>query len=1506
MPDLTIQARITQAIAIQVRMSTVAGELGITDHGQLDGLADDDHPQYLNVARGDDRYYTEAEVDDIISEVEGLGIWGQITGTLEDQTDLQDALDAKQYKTYVTVGTEDADYITDTDNDQVQIQDAIDAASAAGGGIVFIKEGEYVIDNIIVLKANVALIGSGLGSTIISITSGFGAGIVFRENSGSANGIEISGFTLDLDAKNDVGAIHIYQGDNNYLHDFKVINQGYTSSSKWTLRIGDYSSSVNKDSFNNRIERVRIENCNAGTFEQILFVNQHAGHVKDCYFKDNTNSNAYELIAYINNKDVIFSGNTFESPNAHSIAVMESTSIDIYSNNFRFDVSGFKAITVINSEKLNIHNNRGVQSAVTPSATFIDFFDRALGPDGFTQIIDNTNSVNVHHNYVDGWTYFASCQLAGTVLGTDYTMSQSEINFNNNVINRVTALPYLLGIDNTLNNLHDIYIENEHVIQWSSVNAGAIQLRGYSSAVGQMYNIFVKNCYINPSSGVGSNAAIRAISCTVGDIANNDFSGTWSGYGAVSLVSSAVALRQFNNIGYNPIGSHSQGNVTGATTFNRVNGDQIIATLTGNITITLTSGNVPGDTLTLMLAQDGTGSRTATWPSNAKFGKGGTLILSTTASAIDVITFRWDGTNWREISRSMSRMDTQQKTVVTVGLEDADYIISSYATPQLAFNTAIDYLESLGGGKLLVKRGVYEPTGIIFLKDNVWIQGSGVGITIFRPTVAIGNNACFYYTGSLASPLVDCTLSDFEIDGINMPTNSLQTGTKGINIYFSERLRANNLYIHDTPATGFGPDNNIDCIISNVLIEGCGRSDGNPGFNGFGVGCGGSAEENTTFVNCIAKNNYNNGFLLEYVAGGNNSRHFTFSNCIAEGNKRGFRVSGAGNVNITNCQSYDSEEEGMFFQIFGAGNPTADNCTVSSCQVHDNGGAGILFQTFEEENYNPIIIGNNVYRNGDEGIATGGNHAKIVSNLSWQNGKSGILYDGNSGTARQGVSVNDNTCYNNGQLGVPGESSGIRIRGTNASGISQVIVTNNICFDDQSPKTQIDGIAIKDYITDCLVADNDCLNNLTNAILLDIAGAGTGITVINNKGFNPLYSYIQGDITGATDIDRVNGHNIYATLIGNVTLTIEDGKIIGDELNLILTQDGTGSRLVTWPSNVRLGFGGTLLLSTDADSTDIVSFVWDGVDWKEKSRSLERVLSIAEGGTGADDASTALSNLGGASSTDLSTHISDDTNPHSVTKAQVGLSDVDNTSDVDKPISTLQQAGLDLKLNATLGSEMLDAWRKRPFLYSDFIVSSNGSATDPFTLTAIASGTGNAPNNANANHPGAIRFRSSTTTNSGILIGANTAQFLLGGGEIFEAIFRLETLALSTFRIGFHDTATNADATDGVYVEIDGSGVATGKTASNSSRSSTGTTTTLAASTWYRLRIVVNSTSLVTYTIYDEAGSVVWTDTLTTNIPSSAGRQTGCGTIATNSGTTALDLLELDSMAVTWSTDRVR
>jgi len=49
----------------------ISGGGGVTEHGELTGLEDDDHAQYHTDARGDTKYYTKAQTDGIKTELEG-------------------------------------------------------------------------------------------------------------------------------------------------------------------------------------------------------------------------------------------------------------------------------------------------------------------------------------------------------------------------------------------------------------------------------------------------------------------------------------------------------------------------------------------------------------------------------------------------------------------------------------------------------------------------------------------------------------------------------------------------------------------------------------------------------------------------------------------------------------------------------------------------------------------------------------------------------------------------------------------------------------------------------------------------------------------------------------------------------------------------------------------------------------------------------------------------------------------------------------------------------------------------------------------------------------------------------------------------------------------------------------------------------------------------------------------------------------------------------------------
>ncbi len=110
--------------------------------------------------------------------------------------------------------------------------------------------------------------------------------------------------------------------------------------------------------------------------------------------------------------------------------------------------------------------------------------------------------------------------------------------------------------------------------------------------------------------------------------------GTWVPGSALQVNNSITYFSEYNN-----------GNSGTSITINWNNGNNQKITLTGNCTFTFT---VPGGPthLTFDLIQDGTGSRTVTWPAGVYWpGKVGP-VLTTTANGIDVVSCYYNGTNY--------------------------------------------------------------------------------------------------------------------------------------------------------------------------------------------------------------------------------------------------------------------------------------------------------------------------------------------------------------------------------------------------------------------------------------------------------------------------------------------------------------------------------------------------------------------------------------------------------------------------------------------------------------------------------------------------------------------------------------------------------------------------------------------------------------------------------------------------------------------------------------------
>jgi hypothetical protein len=89
----------------------------------------------------------------------------------------------------------------------------------------------------------------------------------------------------------------------------------------------------------------------------------------------------------------------------------------------------------------------------------------------------------------------------------------------------------------------------------------------------------------------------------------------------------------------------------------------------------------------------------------------------------------------------------------------------------------------------------------------------------------------------------------------------------------------------------------------------------------------------------------------------------------------------------------------------------------------------------------------------------------------------------------------------------------------------------------------------------------------------------------------PVSSTISSSGSAST-VDLSLGNCLFITLNGNITLSLVNAKV--GVYILQLKQDATGSRTVTWPSNVKWPAATAPTLTTTSGAWDFVTLVYDG------------------------------------------------------------------------------------------------------------------------------------------------------------------------------------------------------------------------------------------------------------------------------------------------------------------------
>lgn len=254
-----------------------------------------------------------------------------------------------------------------------------------------------------------------------------------------------------------------------------------------------------------------------------------------------------------------------------------------------------------------------------------------------------------------------------------------------------------------------------------------------------------------------------------------------------------------------------------------------------------------------------------------------------------------------------------------------------------------------------------------------------------------------------------------------------------------------------------------------------------------------------------------------------------------------------------------------------------------------------------------------------------------------------------------------------------------------------------------------------------LIGDTSELNNKVQEFI-DSKGAPNGLASLNESGIIPsaqLPSYVDDVIevdtfsnlpgTGESGkIYIVQDTNLTYRWSGTAYVEISKSLALGETSSTAYPGDKgkattdklnkTSDKVVVGPTTVNPSTDKIVLkyqthfTSTNSDSEDSHTI-------NAATTSQAGLMSSSDKTKldGLKDQAGITSDID-AVQTNLETHINNKSNPHKVNKAQVGLGNVDNTSDANKPISTATQNALNSKFNASDGNALKQTIENMPNL----------------------------------------------------------------------------------------------------------------------------------------------------------------------------------------------------------------
>ncbi|MEV5752404.1 right-handed parallel beta-helix repeat-containing protein [Actinoallomurus sp. NPDC052308] len=316
-------------------------------------------------------------------------------------------------------------------------------------------------------------------------------------------------------------------------------------------------------------------------------------------------------------------------------------------------------------------------------------------------------------------------------------------------------------------------------------------------------------------------------------------------------------------------------------------------------------------------------------------------------------------------------------------------------------------------------RTIFCPAGRYSIRDRgtVWrsgisLIGAGPAATRFSlanpgdPTTAtpLAYFTTLQHGAGRHNHVADCTFAHFEIDGSGVSLSEYDVLAKGLGLQYVLRGRFRDLYIHDTPATGFGCDFLQDTFVENLLVVHCGRLERSGewlGGAGIGIGTGGwGSIERCTVSSCTTVRNGTNGIFFELQ---NREwpppRGIRVIGCHSEGNRFGLSDWGTDGLVVSGCTLIGNHQAGYDVSALGTSAVAGRGGIITGCVIEDNVWDGVAIGNTPGPY---TLAGNRISGNGRYGywqhnLAAGPQEAAanmiIDANEFWDNGLDGIFVE---------------------------------------------------------------------------------------------------------------------------------------------------------------------------------------------------------------------------------------------------------------------------------------------------------------------------------------------------------------------------------------------------------------------------------------------------------------------------------------------------------------------------------